>query len=45
MDDDIREELHRKGYDEQQSFFAAYEQKHIDKYGEEWELSKQNPVW
>lgn len=45
MDDDIREDLHREGYENEQEFFAAYEKAHEEKFGEEWELSKANPVW
>ena len=46
MDDDIREALH----DElapctEQEFFTAYEAAHEAKYGEEWELSKDNPCY
>lgn len=29
----------------QQEFFTAYEKAHKEKYGEEWELSKSNPVY
>lgn len=46
MDDEIREKLH---FDlapcTDQEFFTAYEKAHEEKYGEEWELSKENPVW
>lgn len=45
MDDEIREQLHDEGYETEQEFFSAYEQAHEAKYGEEWELSKANPVW
>ena len=46
MDDEIREELHREIVPcTEQEFFAAYEQAHAKKYGEEWELSKRHPVW
>lgn len=46
MDDEIREQIH----DElapctEQEFFSAYEKAHAAKYGEEWELSKGNPVY
>lgn len=46
MDDEIREQL----ADElapcsEQEFFSAYETAHAEKYGEEWELSKANPVF
>ena len=29
----------------QQEFFTAYEKAHKEKYGEDWELSKSNPVY
>lgn len=45
MDDAIREQLHAEGYDDEQSFFSAYEKAHEAKFCEEWELSKENPVW
>lgn len=46
MNDEIRERLH----DElapctEQEFFTAYENEHEKVFGEEWELSKKNPVW
>lgn len=28
-----------------QTWFSRYEQKHEEKYGEEWELSKANPTY
>ena len=45
MDDDIREELHSEGYETEQAFFTAYEFAHMNRYGEEWELSKASPQW
>ena len=46
MDDDIREELHREMAPcTEQEFFTAYEKAHVEKYGEEWELSKEDPTW
>lgn len=45
MDDEIREEIAMEGYTTEQEFFHAYEIAHALKYGEEWELSKKNPVW
>ena len=46
MDDDIREELHSKlAPCTKQKFFTAYEKAHTEKFGEEWELSKENPTW
>lgn len=45
MDEEIREQLHIEGYETEQEFFTAYEKAHAEKYGEEWELSKENPVY
>lgn len=46
MDDEICNRLHNElAPCEPQEFFAAYEVAHVEKYGEEWELSKVNPVW
>lgn len=46
MDDEIREQLHAEMSPcSEQEFFTAYEKAHEEKYGEEWELSKKNPVW
>lgn len=46
MDDDTREQLaNQQEWQSNQEFFTAYEQAHAAKYGEEWELSKRNPVW
>ncbi|MDR2043506.1 MAG: hypothetical protein LBQ15_03905 [Clostridium sp.] len=46
MDDEIREELHRElAPCPEQEFFDRYAAAHLEKYGEEWELSKANPVW
>lgn len=46
MDDGIREDLHRElAPCTEQEFFTAYEKAHAEKYGEEWELSKQNPCY
>lgn len=45
MDNEIREALHDGGYETEQEFFTAYEKAHAEKYGEEWELSKENPVY
>lgn len=42
MDDEIRESITAET---EQEFFAAYEEAHEAKYGEEWELSKENPCW
>lgn len=46
MDDDLREELHAQlAPCTEQEFFTAYEAAHEEKFGEEWELSKENPCW
>lgn len=45
MDDDLREQLAAEGFETEQAFFTAYEQAHLAKYSEEWELSKANPVF
>lgn len=46
MDDEIREQLHEDlAPCTDQEFFTAYEKAHAAKYGEEWELSKANPIW
>lgn len=45
MDDQIREELAGDDWDSEQDFFRAYEKAHLEKFGEEWELSKSNPVY
>lgn len=46
MDDEIREELHRElAPCTEQKFFEAYEKAHAEKFGEEWELSKENPCY
>ena len=45
MDVDIMRELDNVWYDSDQDYFAAYEEEHLKKYGEEWELSKANPTY
>jgi len=47
MDDEIREALANSGRDweSDQEFFSAYEIAHEEKFGKEWELSKERPVW
>ena len=44
MDDEIRESICGT-VDSDQEFFTAYENAHAEKYGEEWELSKENPCY
>ena len=34
MDADIREELHREGIESEQEFYAAYCERHMEKFGE-----------
>lgn len=44
MDDGIREELNSKFAPcSEQKFFDEYCKVHAEKYGEEWELAKENP--
>ena len=46
MDDEIREDLNFElAPCTEQEFFTAYEKAHIEKYGEGWELSKENPCY
>ena len=46
MDDEIREYLHQERSPcTEQEFFTAYEKEHLNKFGELWELSKDNPVY
>lgn len=46
MDDAIREKLHMElAPCTEQEFFHAYEIAYAEEYGEEWELSKKNPVY
>lgn len=45
MVDDLREELHAEGFDTEQAFFDAYCEAHEERYGEEWELAKENPCF
>ena len=44
MDDELRESICGTVYSEQE-FFTAHEKAHAEKYGEEWELSKENPCY
>lgn len=46
MDDELREGLHAGiAPCSEQECFTAYEQKHAEKFGEMWELSKKNPTY
>lgn len=42
MDKDLCEEIDSEN---EQEFFDAYCKAHEEKYGEEFELAKENPVW
>ena len=44
MDDEMRESICGT-VDSEQEFFTEYEKAHAEKYGEEWELSKENPCY
>jgi len=46
MDDDLRERLHDDlAPCSNQEFFDAYVNAHAKKFGEDWVLDDQNPVW
>ena len=46
MDDDLRRELDNDLCPcTAQEFFDAYVKLHLERFGEEWELSKANPIW
>ena len=46
MDDDLREELNANlAPCTEQEFFEAYAKAHENKFGEEWELAKENPCY
>lgn len=46
MDDDIREELiYKLTPCNMQELFDAYCKAHEEKFGEQWELAKSNPVY
>lgn len=46
MDDDLREEIHRDMAPcSAQEFFDEYAKRHEDKFGGEWELTKENPCY
>ncbi|MEE1318309.1 MAG: helix-turn-helix transcriptional regulator [Ruminococcus sp.] len=51
MDDEIREQLHEELVMQsdqdctEQKFFDEYCKAHEEKYGEEWELAKENPCY
>ena len=46
MDDDLREEIHMSlAPCTEQEFFDEYAKRHLERFGEEWELAKKNPIW
>ena len=46
MDDEIREQIHADlAPCTEQAFFKAYAVSHAEKYGAEWELNTENPVY
>ena len=45
-DDDLREEIHRElAPCSEQEFFNEYAKRHEEKFGEVWELAKENPQY
>ena len=38
MDDEIREQLHGMGIEDEQEFYNAYFEKHYEKYNEQFEI-------
>lgn len=45
MFDDLREYLHRFGFQTKQAFFSAYETVYEKEFGEPWFLSLPNPIY
>ena len=46
MDDEIREEIHNElAPCTDQEFFNEYAKRHEEKFGEEWEMAKENPCY
>ena len=46
MDDELCYRIHNElNIDDAQEFFDTYCKAHLEKYGEEFELAKENPVW
>ena len=46
MDDDLREEIHRELVPcSEREFFDEYAKRHEEKFGEVWELAKENPQY
>ena len=46
MDDDLREQIHGElAPCTDQEFFNEYAKRHEEKFGEAWELAKENPCY
>ena len=46
MDDELREDIHRElAPCADQEFFNEYAKRHAEKFGEIWELAKENPCY
>lgn len=46
MDDELREDIHRElAPCADQEFFDEYAKRHVEKFGEIWELAKENPCY
>lgn len=46
MDDESREDIHRElAPCTDQEFFSEYAKRHVEKFGEIWELAKENPCY
>ena len=46
MDDELRETIHRElAPCTEQEFFDEYTKRHEEKFGETWELAKENPQY
>lgn len=46
MDDELREDIHRElAPCTDQEFFNEYAKRHAEKFGEIWELAKENPCY
>ena len=46
MDLELNQELHGQyNFDNDQELFDTYAKAYEEKFGEEWELAKPNPIW
>lgn len=46
MNEELLEQIHSElEFDTEQEFFDEYAKRHEETFGEEWELSKENPVF